>query len=349
MTTLRLATDTDDPVLRELMRGNGMATWVEMAIEREPSFFAGKQFCDDEWAVIAEENQEVVGMYTAAMRPVYVNGRPERLGYLGGLRVARNHRHRIRHLRKGYASIRPLAPATGTLPWWFTVVAADNLAARRLLESGVRGLPTYHLLGEYVTLGLPASRGRRQELWRRADETEVDDVVAFHNAHAARVELGPVLDDALARRVGLDHFYVLERDGVVQGVAALWDQRSFKQIVALRYRRPIGRLLPVYNAYARLFQRIPLPREGGALNHTFIAFLALADDDVRSDIRRVLRDLLSHCRTPVASLGLHTAHPLLETLMDFKPVRYPARVYGVTFEGRPPVSEHPVQPEAAFL
>jgi hypothetical protein len=348
MTTLRRATEADDAVLRGLMRENGMATWVEMAIEREPSFFAGKQLCGDEWAVIAEEKREVVGMYTAALRPVYVNGQPERLGYLGGLRVAASHRHRIRHLRQGYASIEPLAPAAGTLPWWFTVVASENLAARRLLESGVRGLPTYCALGDYVTLALPVSRGARQGLWRRADQSRVDDVVAFHNAHASGFELAPALDRALVGRIGLDRFYVLERDGRLQGVAALWDQRSFKQIVALRYRRPIGSLLPAYNAYAKLFRRVPLPPERQPLSHTFIAFLALADE-VRSDARRVLRDLLSHCETPVASLGLHAEHPWLETLGAFKPVRYPARVYGVTFEGRPRVSERPVQPEAALL
>jgi hypothetical protein len=348
MTTLRLATEADDPVLRRLMREHGMATWVEMAIAREPSFFAGRRYGDDGWAVIAEEDREVVGMYTAAMRSVHVNGRPERLGYLGGLRVCPSHRHRIRHLRQGYASIRPLAPAAGTLPWWFTVVAADNLPARRLLESGVRALPTYHLLGDYVTLGVPASRGRRQGLWRRATETELDDVVAFHNARASRFELAPALDATLARRIGLEHFHVLRRDGALLGVAALWDQRSFKQIVAVRYRRPVGRLLPVYNLYAKLFHRIPLPREGRALSHTFIAFLALADE-AQPDSRRILRDLLSHCTTPIASLGLHASHPLLATLMDFKPIRYPARVYAVTFEGRPHVSERPVQPEAALL
>ena len=349
MTTLRLATDADDAVLRELLRSHGMATWVEMAIAREPSFFGGRRFCDAEWAVIAEERGEVVGMYTAALRPVHVNGSPERLSYLGGLRVVPSHRHRIRHLRNGYASIPSLAPATGTLPWSFTVLATDNTAARRLLESGVRGLPTYHFLGDYVTLGLPASRGKRHALWRRAAEEELDDLVAFHNVHASRFELTPVLDGALVRKIGLDHFYVLERGGVLHGVAALWDQRSFKQIVAVRYRRPIAGLLPMYNLYATLFRRVPLPREGRVLNHSFIAFLALADD-VQPERRRVLHDLLSQCKTPVASLGLHAAHPLLETLLDFKPVRYPARVYGVTFvEGRPLVSERPVQPEAAFL
>ena len=34
MTTFRLATEADDPILRALLRDNGMPTWVEMAIER---------------------------------------------------------------------------------------------------------------------------------------------------------------------------------------------------------------------------------------------------------------------------------------------------------------------------
>ena len=348
MTTLRLATVADDGVLRRFMRSGGMAGWVEMSIEREPSFFAGRDFGGEEWAVIAEEQKDIVGMYSAAVRCLYVNGRAERLGYLGGLRVASNYRHRIRYLRQGFASIRELAPASGALPWWFTVVAADNVAARKLLEAGVRGLPTYHPLGEIVTYALPTSRGQRRGLWRPAKEADIDTLVEFHSAHASRFNLAPSLDRALVSRIGLDRFYILERDRVLHGVAALWDQRAFKQIVATRYRRPIGRLVPIYNLYARLFQRIPLPHEGRALNHTFVAFLALGDD-VRTESGPLLRDLLSHCRTPIASLGLNSMHPLNETLTELKPVRYPARVYAVTFEGEAPVCDRPAQPEAAFL
>jgi len=348
MTTLRRATDADDGVLRQFLRHSGMAGWVEMSIEREPSFFAGRDFGGEEWAVIAEEQTDIVGMYSAAVRRTYVNGQAERLGYLGGLRVASNYRHRIRHLRQGYASIRELAPAAGTLPWWFTVVAADNVAARKLLEAGVRGLPTYHSLGDFVTFALPTSRSQRRGLWRPANATDIDTLVQFHNAHASRFNLAPSLDRTLVTRIGIDLFYVLERDRVLQGVAALWDQRTFKQIVATRYRRPVGSLVPIYNFYARLFQRIPLPYEGQALNHTFVAFFALGDD-VQAESRLLLKDLLSHCRTPIASLGLNSVHPLNETVTEFKPIRYPARVYAVTFEGEPPVCDGPIQPEAAFL
>lgn len=328
MTTFRVATESDDALLRAMLRENGMPTWVEMTMEREPSFFAGKNIFGRDWAVIAEEEGNVIGMYAASILQVHFDGRPTTLGYLGGLRVNPQHRRRIRHLREGYASIARFAPQS--VPGWFTVVAEENAAARRLLERGLPGLPAYYPRGDYVTFALPVSRGKRRGLWKRASG---EDVAALYNKAAAQFQYAPVLDEALVKRLP---FYVCG-----DAVAALWDQRAFKQIVARRYRHP--RLIPLYNAYARAARRIPLPREGEALQQTFIAFLSMPPD------YELLQDLLSHCETPVAAVGLHRNHPLISVIERFKPVRYPARVYAVTFNGAPPVSAFPAQPEAALL
>jgi hypothetical protein len=330
VTTLRLATPADDDVIRALLRDNAMPSWVEMTIEREPSFFAGANLFGRDWAVIAEEDGDVVGMYSAAMMPLHVDGRAERLGYLGGLRVSARHRRRIRHLRAGYESIVPLAPAR--VPFWFTVVGEENRAAKRLLEAGVAGLPAYHAMGEYRTFAISTSRGRRRGSWRRATDADAAEIVALYNARAAQYQFSPVLDEEIVRRLP---FFVCPG-----GVAALWDQRAFKQIVARRYRTP--KLIAAYNVFARLSRRVVLPREGGALDQTFIAFLALDDHDA-------FADLLSHCTTPVASIGLHAAHPVIRTIERMKPMSYPARVYAVTFNGVPPLTARPAQPEAALL
>lgn len=347
MTTFRVATEADDALLRSILRDNGMPTWVEMAIEREPSFFAAADLFGRDWAVIAEEKGDVIGIYTAAVVPVHVDGQPERIGYLGGLRVRPAYRRRIRHLLEGYDSIRPLAPSAGTRPWWFTVVAAENENARRLLEAGVRGLPAYQAQGDYVTFALPVSRGRRRELWRAAGVNDVAAIVDFYNGLAALFQYSPVLDADLINRIGIAHFYMYER-GELQGVAALWDQRAFKQIVARRYRQPLRALLPAYNALARILRRIPLPAEGGALDQTFIAFLALSDPAM-ADAHGLMEDLLSHCQTSAVSIGLCATHPLIPVVKRFKPISYPARVYAVSFEGTAPPNGRPAQPEAALL
>jgi len=66
VTTFRVATEADDATLRAMLRENGMPTWVEMTMEREPSFFAGKDLYGRDWAVIAEDKDDVIGMYTAS-------------------------------------------------------------------------------------------------------------------------------------------------------------------------------------------------------------------------------------------------------------------------------------------
>lgn len=348
MTTFRLAQEIDDPVVRSLLRDNGMLGWVEITIEREPSFFHGADWLGREWAALGQDGSDVVGMYTAALRPVHVNGQQELLGYLGGLRVDRRHRHRIRHLRSACDSIRKLAPASGSLPWWFTVIAEGNTAAHRLAEAGVPGLPEYHRRGDYVTSVIPASRGRRLSLWRVAHEGEAVAIARFHNRHAARYHCSPVLDAETMARIGLDRFLVFEQHGEMLGTVALWDQRAFKQVVAQRYRSPLGALRHAYNLYARLFRHVPLPPAGGPLAQTFLAFLALADAALPR-VDALISDALSYCRTPAAVLGLHARHRLLEVIDRLKPIRYPARVYAVSFGTREELDHRPVQPEAALL
>lgn len=322
MTTFRVATPADDATVRAMLRETAMPSWVDMAIEREPSSFG-----QNDWAVIAEDDGDVIGIYTASVLPAHVDGQPSRLGYLGGLRVQARHRRHIRYLREGYASVPALARET--VPWWFTTIGSDNTPARRLLEAGIRGLPEYHFRGEYETFALPAARGRRRGIWRRGSD------VALHNALASRFQCSPVLSDDVVERAG--NFFVC--DG---GVAALWDQRAFKRIVARRYRHPA--LIPFYNAYARFLRRVPLPREGGALEQTFIAFFAMESPTVAA-----IEDLLSYCETPVATIGMHAENPLREIVQRFKPMSTRSRVYAVSFDRTVPPNGRPIQPEAALL
>src|SRR4029079_2912709 len=120
--------------------------------------------------------------------------------------------------------------------------------------AGVRGLPPYHFRGEYITFALPTSRGRRHGIWRRATDIDVPRSGEVQHAQAASYQCSPVLDETLVRRLdcfvcddvssraqrGTPHrrgfLAPLGMTPVDGGVAALWDQRAFKRIVAARYR-----------------------------------------------------------------------------------------------------------------
>lgn len=347
MIDLRPATESDDDDLRAMLHDNAMPSWVTMTLEREPSFLASLNRYGKDQPVIARQEGRPVGMYLYAEHPLHLNGQATALGYLGALRVNRQFRHRLRILRDGYASIRQLACGSST-PFWYTSVAADNEPARRLLEANLNGMPRYQRLGEVVTLALPRSRGRRSGLWRPLVAGEGETMCLAYNTSAARFHFSPALSPALLEQVGASFFVHPTIHGVACSMA-LWNQQAYKQVVARGYRQPLAAALPLYNTWARLSRRVPLPRINSHLDQTFLSFLA-EGGATPTDVVALVRDALAICDSEVLTLGLHGEHPALPALRRaFKPTSYRTLVYAVSFDELPEIDDRPVQPEVAVL
>jgi hypothetical protein len=347
MTTYALATPDDDATLRALLRDNPMAGWVTMAMEREPSFFAGSNLFGRDWAIIALHGDTPVGMYACSEQPVHLNGAPAELGYLGALRIQQRYRNRMRILREGFASVRVWSHACGP-GLWYTAIASENLVACRVLEANLRGMPRYRPVNELVTLAVTKARERRHGLWRPARTEEMDRLCAFHNRQASRFQFAPVLSPELAYKTGAS-FFVHERQGELVACMALWNQQAYKQVVARAYRWPLGMFLPFYNAYARLARRVLLPRPGQALDQASLAFMAVSPSH-EGHIVQLVEDALSRCPAEVLTIGLHDRHPWLVLLSRaFRPAVYKTRIYAVCFEDTIPLDGRPAQPEVALL
>jgi hypothetical protein len=347
MTAYALATDHDDAVLRALLRDNAMPSWVTMTVAREPSFFAGANRFGREWAVIARQDGSPVGMYTCSEQHVHLNGAPTELGYMGALRVKPSYRNRLRILRDGYASVRAFSPPR-VPQLWYTAVASENLVARRILEANLRGMPRYWATNELVTMALPSARGHRRFLWRQAQPDELGRLCSFYNRHANQYQFSPVLTPEIAAKTGAS-FFVVAQHGELKACMALWNQQSYKQVVACAYRRPLGLLLPIYNAYARLARKITLPRVGRALDMTHLAFLAVSPP-LDQEAEALIEDALAISPTTVLTLGLHAQHPWLASLIRAcRPATYRTRIYAVNFDESVTLDGRPAQPEVAVL
>lgn len=347
MRTYDIANSGDDATLRALLRDNAMPSWVAMSVEREPSYFEGAGRYGRDWAVIAREGSTPLGMYACSEQNVHLNGVPVELGYLGSLRVSQSHRHKLRILREGFASVgkfsKALAPAL-----WYTAIATENHRARRLLEANLPGMPRYQYTNEMVTLALSRARGTPKGYWRAMREDEHEKVSDFYNRHASRYQFSPALSAEIVRNCGAD-FFVAERQGQVCACMAMWNQNSYKQVVARGYRQPLAALLPIYNAYARISRRIQLPKVGRTFDHTCFAFLAVAPA-LEQEIVGLLRNALALCPTAAMTFGLHSGHRWLIPLhRAFRPLTYTTRVYAVSFEGGIELDARPAQPEVAVL
>jgi hypothetical protein len=359
-----VATQRDDQDLRAMLRENAMSSWVGMSFEREPSYFGAKDLVGDEISVIAREDtpsRPPVGMYTCRVLPVHVNGQPERVSYLGGLRVSPKHRNRFHIVRNGFKSINKLVSAKGTVPYRFTSVACENTVARRLLEARLPGMPVYSNVGELATLALSSTLGRKNKnLLRRATAADIPALVEFVNNHNRAYQFSTFLTEAWlhqtsrARGIDISDFWVLMDTRDIRACIAVWDQRTFKQTVVRSYSSLLRFARRGYNLWAAITNRVPLPAVGQTLDQAYMSFVAI-DETALDDCVEVIREGLDRVRdngARVGVLGLSSDNPMYARII----AALPAHVYRTCIETvswpnepAPILDGRPPQPEVALL
>jgi hypothetical protein len=338
--TLNLATLADDAAIRALLRREPMPGWVKVTFEREPDFWLGcKVTGEDCHTLVArdEESGEVVGVVCLSTRNVFLNGNPQRIGYIGLLRVDSRYRGLGLTLR-GFSEMRKLHDLD-PLPAYLAAIVVNNNEATGVLERSRReGLLAFRAIADIRILAIAVNRARPV---LHADGQispphagQLADVARFLEAHGSRRQLSPVwTEESLAQLaafgLGIDDFRIAWRDGQIAGVAALWDQHSFKQTVVRSYAGWLSRALPIYNLIAPWLGRVALPQPGEMLRNAYAALICVANDEP-GVFRALLRELYNcaHSRGLTCILvGLDSRDPLLPVACEYAHVVYPMRLY----------------------
>ena len=314
----------DDETLRRILRETPLPGWVSLSFEREPSYFAADRAKGGRHVtVVARAGEEIVGFFSRSCAPAYINGQKQDLGYLRELRFVQGYQGKLRAMREGYAYWRDHMQS-GTYD--LTAILEDNKPARKLLEAGLDGLPTYQPAGGFSTLALKARRwGAGDKAIVQGEEGRLEEIVAFLNRVYQYHQFAPVLKakDICSRGLKPEDFLLFEEAGIVRGCLAIWDQRAFKQAVVRRYAPALRVLRPL----------LRLPKVGSALSQASLSFLAV--EDKRSLRTLVVAALVECARRGIdfASLGLATNNPLLgQAKADFRHREYKSRLYLVHWE-----------------
>jgi hypothetical protein len=270
------------------------------------------------------------------------------VGSLGGLRLDAAARGRARIVRRGYDFFRRLHEQAGGPPLYLTAIAEDNVPARRLLERGLPGMPTYHPVGRLVTLVI---RRRLDRDWTRrrvreeglalayGDGLLVGDLIAFLDRALQRYQFAPAWSAAdLVGSSGhpapaVEHLRLLRSGNRVPvACAALWDQRAVKQTVVRGYAPWLRRLRPFVNGIAGLLRRPRLPAVGRALSHGYVSHVAAAPDRPEH-VEWLVRLLFGPARSrgvDYLTFGFDDRDPRLPHLRRvFRPREFASRLYAV--------------------
>jgi hypothetical protein len=331
-----LAGREDDAAIRRFLASQSMhGQKISLATATEPSFFAAASLLgDNPQVMVARQEGQIVAMGLRTTRRVYLNGNVVRVGHLGYLRLAEQVRHRRDFLRCGFEMLRELQRAD-PVPFHLTAILDDNLAAQRLLEAGLPGLPRYVRLAQLLTVVVAThrlARGVRGEPMNSDGERFVAETLGRQN-------LAPVATHGELVTVG----------DPIEAAAAIWDQREERQVLLTNQSIFVRALRPLMNLTGHC-----VPRQGDPVNLAYVSRLALRDENPDTFVR-LLKSLSAKARQSNIDylvLTLPWDHPLTTPAFGLRVLTTFSTLYAVHWEedggGVPKLASLPYV-EAALL
>ena len=333
-----LASQADEPDLRRLLRENRLGGRYQITLEREPDTFrADFDLANFQAFIIARSlmTGEPVGLCEKVAWPAHVNGKLEKLPYIGALRVSEKYRNRIAVLKGGFEALLALARCEGELPYALTSITSDNAVARRILTANLPGLPAYHPVGDFSTFAMRARRSARPDAITPGADGDLEEIAEFLNRRNSAYQFSYAWSETSLRNLsefGLlpEHLLLHQKNGKLRGCLAVWDQRASRQTVMRAYPPLLSRMRPLANFAAPLIGLPRLPKTGQAINQAMLSHLAVEDDDPQV-FRALLTAGLSQAKARgfnVASVGFASARSLRETLLNHtRAVEYRTSLY----------------------
>jgi hypothetical protein len=341
-----LARPTDDPAIRRLLRENPVPGQMELTYEREPDYFLGAPVMGPiSQTLVARqaESGQVVGLATRSVRPLFVNGQAENVGYIGQLRVEAAHRGRWL-VPAGFRLFHQLHQDGAARGYITTIIEGNAEAEGLLVEKARRHYPAYRPVERIFTLALILRRPQRVKTdagveIRTGAQVELDEIVAFLQREGRRKQFFPVYsgDDFTGpalRGLRREEIAVALRGGKIAGILALWDQSAYKQTVVRAYRDDLRRIRPLYNLAAKMMGAQPLTPIGQPIHFAYAA-LACVEDDDSSLFRSLLQTVYNWAAAQgfaFLMLGLGERDPLLPTARRWLHIPYTSTLYTVCWQ-----------------
>lgn len=345
--TYNLAGPEDDPALRQLMSRNPVPGHITLRYEREPNYFLGCGPMGHFWQVIVSRHRptgQIAGLACRAVRPLFINGQAEAVGYLSQLRIDGPFRGRW-IVSGGFRYIQQLHADGRVAGYISTIIEGSDEAVGILVRRPRPHFPPFREMARLWVLSLIVGRPRSLpdslcEI-RRGSTTELERIVAFLRRHGPAKQFFPAYtaadfgpDSSLTLGFAVEDFVLAWQGDRLVGVAGLWDQSAYKQTVVHAYRGRLAYLRPVYNIGLRLMGAQPLPAPGQKIRFAYASFICVAQNEpaIFGLLLQALYNLAAERGYAYLTVGLAEADPLLAVARRHRHIAYYSRLYSVGWD-----------------
>ena len=339
----RIAGSDDDGKIREFLRNIPLHGNIRLRTTCEPSFFDAVQIHGEDASVfVGESGDRIVAMGMSAVRELFINGYPTRVGYLGSLRLDPEFRNST-SLFRGFRMLKEIHVGKHPGIFYLTSILEENEIAREILTSGRAGLPAYRELFKYTTFLIPGSAKRTVPVeygleLLRGDSVDTDEISKFLCETGRNRQFFPVYSRSrmnekygLLRNVRPQDFLVALKGGRIEGVAAIWDQMPFRQYVVDGYPLLYRPMVLGSNILGILSGFPALPKAGNPFRYACLSCVAIRDDSsqVFSFILKHALEGLSACKASFLAVGMAEDDPLVQIAGRFRHKKLRSRIYAV--------------------
>ena len=340
------ACEADGKELLAILEAAAFKGKISLLYTRRPDAYRSlKQEAQEVQILLARDTKhhKIAGFGACALRELFVNGQPARVGYLFSLRLASDYLKKTPILHRGFRLLHSQNQTKGIV-CYLTTILEENRYAQKLFEKPRPFMPTYTPFGIYEIFAMPcrsAPRSKRRKddslVFSQATSRDAEELSHFLHREGRKLQFFPVVhaEDLQNRRfygITIEDFYLLRsKMGEMLAAGLAWDQRHYKQYIVqsyggvFRYLRPFSRILPFFG-----YPSLPAP--GNALAFFTLSFWAIKDNhpELFECFLQEIMQVSGHY--PFFLIGLHERHPFHSLLQKRPHISYRSIVYQVSWQ-----------------
>lgn len=352
----RLATNSDDPAIRQLLRQIPLDGMLKIRYQREPSYVSSMQKQGIlQQTLVGESSQgEVLAVVSRNIQRLHINGKQYYASYICNVRMHPNARHGV-SLLKGIKALEQL-PTPYPVDFHYATLIEKDPLTKKVFASGRPSMPSLFDLGKIITYSIPLKKNKQKAPKERkinvlpCTQELFPHVLTFLQEESIKTPFFPDMNEENYHQELLspeNFFIAFEKDQVV-GVCNVNNLQNNKQFVIENYswkfsllKWPINFLLGIRGLY-------PVPERNEQIKLLTLGFPVTLNN--RMDI---LEALITHIYARFSgtgnhylSLALHENNPLKFAVSHFPKIKYESRLYFVKLKGDniPDIEDNRVAP-----